>query len=150
MHARTDTSEYIRWHFAVRCATRPIQSRPNRKMSRNVGNWKAYSYFFDTHTHARARQCAISRIATVFSFRMPNARNAALCLRLSPPRDEERWRMPQGCRIPGVIEGWNRRNARRRIALVNASQRREREESNSPFMRFISRKQPTCIYYTYV
>lgn len=30
----------------LRPATRPIQSRPNRKMSRNVGNWKAYSYFF--------------------------------------------------------------------------------------------------------
>lgn len=52
MHARTNTSEYIRWHFAVRSATRPIQSRPNRKMSRNVGNWKAYSYFFDTRTRA--------------------------------------------------------------------------------------------------
>lgn len=46
---------YIRiYQMAFRCtlATRPIQSRPNRKMSRNVGNWKAYSYFFDTRTHA--------------------------------------------------------------------------------------------------
>jgi len=51
---------------------------------------------------------------------MPNARNATLRLRLTPPRDEERWRMPPrvlgaGCR-GGTGEtrgGW--------IALVNVS-----------------------------
>lgn len=47
--------------------------------------------------------------------------NATLCLRLSPPRDEERWRMPQGCRMQGDWRVEERRNARRRIALINVS-----------------------------
>ena len=46
----------IRWHFVV-CFTFHWK-RPHRKMSWNIGNWKAYSYFFDT---GRAH-----------SFRIPN------------------------------------------------------------------------------
>lgn len=149
MHARRNTSEYIRWHFAVRSATRPIQSRPNRKMSRNVGNWKAYSYFFRYTRNARYRE---SRPYFHFACLTRGAQPSAC---LSAP-----WGMRKGGEYrkgsfrDGLEEGEpERRIARRRIALVNASGGWCRWESNPPFMRFISGKQPSRVYiiiYIYV
>lgn len=62
-----------------------------------------FSIHARTRARARARQCVISRIAAVLSFRMPNARSTTLCFLacLATPRDEERWRMPQGSRMQG-------------------------------------------------
>ena len=54
--AHVRTRQDIRWHFVV-CFTFHW-NRPHRKILRNIGNWKAYSYFFDT---GRAH-----------SFRIPN------------------------------------------------------------------------------
>jgi len=114
---RARTHEHIRWHFAVR--SRPIQSRPNRKMSRNVGNWKAYSYFFDT------RSRMISRIMAVLSFRMLNARGAQLSV---PSR--------RGMRKGG---GCSRSKGRERGEDARG------EEKRGTLMRFICRKRP-CTY----
>lgn len=138
---------YIRWHFAVRFATRPIQSRPNRKMSRNVGNWKAYSYFFDTHTHA------ISRIAVVYFHFACLTRGVH-----NPPPTKKGGECREGAHSLPTESGMRRERTRtaercvgkcKRGEWCRSMRKRKRErERVLPFMRFISGKQPPRAYYT--
>lgn len=106
-------------------------------MSRNVGNWKAYSYFFRYTRNARYRESRpYFHFACLTRGAQPSARLSAL------------WGMRKGgeCCKGSFRDGLAGGEPKRRIALVNASGGWCRWESNPPFMRFISGKQPSRIY----